>query len=257
MKTEFPSLVRTFVLGITFAAAAFSQGTLADYERGEGLHAKARDLVLNAPGPSNWIGETEHFWYYRSVKGGTEFIWVDAATATKKVAFDHDKLAEGINAVTGGHYTGLQLPFAPTPPLRAGARPVLPPSSPLTFVDNERAIEFGVLGSLWKCTLSDYVCVKSGAIIPLTAGGRGPQAVPESDDLLAAPLLEGCDPVDGLEYTAAFPHADGGRPAGAARAATPCAVRNDPSSAGRNARGGRGAGASQLGSQPGEISVCA
>lgn len=97
-----------------------AQGTLDDYKRGQGLQAKARGMVVNLAGTPNWIGETEHFWYSKSVKGGTEFVMVDAAAATRKPAFDHEKLAAAINSASGGHYTALGLPFAPMAGGRGG-----------------------------------------------------------------------------------------------------------------------------------------
>jgi hypothetical protein len=91
----------------------FAQGTLADYQRAQALQAKKRDLLVNAPGAITWIGESNHFWYPRSVKGGTEFILVDAEKGSKKPAFDHDKLAVAISAISGRKYTGITLPFEP------------------------------------------------------------------------------------------------------------------------------------------------
>ncbi len=70
-----------------FAAVAFcfisigtavGQGTLADYQRAHDLQAKARPLVVDTPGQVTWIGNTEDFWYPKTVKGGTEFILVNA-----------------------------------------------------------------------------------------------------------------------------------------------------------------------------------
>ena len=90
-----------------------AQGRLADYQRAQALAEQSRGLVVDSPGPANWIGETTHFWYTRSVKGGAEFVLVDAGTATKKPAFDHEKLAAAISAVSGKPYTALTLPFAP------------------------------------------------------------------------------------------------------------------------------------------------
>jgi hypothetical protein len=157
-----------------FAGLALAQGTLADYQRGQELQKKSRGLVVNAPGPVNWIGDSDHFWYYRSVKGGTEFLMVDATTAAKKPAFDHDKLATAISTASGGHYTGLTLPFAPTPGGRGGGGGGrgATTSGALTFVDHENAITFGISGFLWKCTLSDYACTKGDALPPPTAGRR-------------------------------------------------------------------------------------
>jgi hypothetical protein len=52
-----------------------AQGTLADYQRAQGLQAKARGLVVNAPGPVTWIAETDRFWYPRSVKAEPNSFW--------------------------------------------------------------------------------------------------------------------------------------------------------------------------------------
>ena len=82
-----------------------AQGTLADYQRGQALGGKSQGLVVDIPGAANWIGETDHFWYTRSVRGGTEFVLVDAGAATKKAAFDHEKLAAAISSASGKPYT--------------------------------------------------------------------------------------------------------------------------------------------------------
>src|SRR5580658_9739921 len=148
----------------------WAQGTLADYQRGEGLRGRSQGLVVNVPGAPNWIGDTEHFWYARTVKGGAEFLLVYAESGTRKPAFDHAKLAAAISSVTGHEYTALALPFAPPLGGRGGAggggRGAAGPAmtAPLTFIDDEKAIEFGAAGSMYKCSLTDYACTKGGAI---------------------------------------------------------------------------------------------
>ena len=91
------SLFRALAVAVLCAAAAmpaaYAQGTLADYQRGQSLRTKTQGLVVNTPGTPIWIGESDHFWYPRTVKGGTEFVLVDAAAGSKKPAFDHEKLA--------------------------------------------------------------------------------------------------------------------------------------------------------------------
>src|SRR5580692_12364496 len=161
MKLEITSTIRAFTVAVVFGGIALAQGTLADYERAQGLAAKARGLVVNQPSAANWIGETDHFWYSKTVTGGSEFVLVDATTAAKKPAFDHDKLATAINAASGGHYTGVTLPFAPAAGGRGGAGRGAavagpPQTAPLTFKSNDRAIEFGVGGSLYTCQLDAY-----------------------------------------------------------------------------------------------------
>lgn len=185
------------LLLLTAALGLRAQGTVADYERAQSLQVKARDLVVDVPGPATWIAKTDHFWYPKTVKGGTEFILVDASTAEKKPAFDQDRLAAAISQATGHATTGLKLPFAPAPPGRRPPLPGAPTTAPLTFLDDERSIQFGSGGFLYKCSLADYTCAK-GARIPENTfgrGGRGPE-----DDTLVSPEGAGGDPVDGLEY---------------------------------------------------------
>src|SRR5215471_4410701 len=88
-----------------FAGCALAQGMLADYQRAQGLQSHMRGLTVNVPGTVTWIGSSNHFWYPRTVKGGTEFIWVDAAAGVRRPAFDHDKLATAISTATGKTYT--------------------------------------------------------------------------------------------------------------------------------------------------------
>jgi dienelactone hydrolase len=222
-------------------AGLLAQGTLADYERAQGLQAKARGLVVNAPGPITWIGESDRLWYWRSVNGGTEFILVDAVAGVRKPAFDHDKLAAAISIATGHKYKAYALPFAPSEP-RVGARPLAgpPTTAPLTFLDDQGAIQFGVDGFLYKCTLADYQCAKGGAIAQTPAdgaGGRGPQ-----DDSHFSPEGPGGDPADGLEYQAPPPQQAVGGGTGPGRDAGGCAPRPQHRAEGRAFAGRGGVG---------------
>jgi dienelactone hydrolase len=192
-----------FMLGVAVCAAPaiWGQGTLEDYQRAQGLQARARNLVVNAPGPVSWIGESDHFWYSRSVNGGTEFVLVDAEARSKRLAFDHDKLATAISSATGHTYKALALPFAPSPAGRGGGGRggAAPTTAPLTFVDGEKSIEFGTDGSRYKCSLDKYECNKEGPIPP-AAGRDGRGGPPEINPEEAGPEGPGGDPVDGIEY---------------------------------------------------------
>jgi len=240
-------------------AVARAQGALADYQRAQGLQAKARGLVVNAAGDVNWIGDSNHFWYWKSVKGGTEFVLVDATTPTKKPAFDHERLAAAISAASSEKYTALTLPFAPPAGGRGagGGRGFAGPApGALTFIDNEQSIQFGAAGFMYKCSLTDYTCTK-GAAIP-QAGARGgpggpPAELSPEEQLLTAPAMVGGDPVDGLEYLAA-PLLQEGGPGAPVRAQPPCAPRPQ-NQAGQGQ--GRGAGGGRGGNQaPAEPQVC-
>ena len=242
------ALLVAFLLPVTWA-----QGTLADYQRAQDLQAKTRGLVVNAPGPITWIGDSSRFWYWRTAKGGYEFVLADAAAASKKLAFDHEKLAAAISSATGRKYIALALPFAPQAG-RAGRGPAnAPPAAPLTFLDNARSIQFGVDGSYYKCDLTVYTCAKGAAISLNVPNGRGAAPFDESS---VSPEGPGGDPVDGLEYSLT-PQQDANASSNPARQ-TPCALRPEKPQVARTPARPRGIGYQFPGQVPGDPpEVCA
>ena len=151
---------------------AHAQVTRADYERAAGLRRKYDRLAVNIVDRPTWIGKTNHFWYRKSVKGGNEFVLVDAETLTRKAAFDHEKLAASLSSATGKKYTAITLPFMT-----------------LTFVDNEQGIEFVAEASRWRCGLADYNCQNRGP-------AQGPFGQPNPEE--EPPMEYGNDVVDGM-----------------------------------------------------------
>src|SRR5215831_12948269 len=150
-----------------------AQVTQGDYERAAGLRRKYDGLAVNIVDRYNWIGKTDHLWYRKSVKGGNEFVLVDAETLTKKPAFDHEKLAASLSTAMGKKYTALTLPI-----------------TTLTFLDNEQTIEFVADASRWRCSLSDYTCQNRGPAGPPFGQQNNPDEEP--------PAEYGNDVVDGM-----------------------------------------------------------
>ena len=168
--TRLPRYALAFLLIVVLApAAASAQGAVADYERAMTLRDTYQGLAINVPEQPTWIARTNRFWYRRSVRGGNEFVLVNAETRVKEPPFDHSRLAAGISSAAGGKYTAVTLPF-----------------TTFTFVDNDRAIEFtlapgGAGGGagrgappggpggppMWRCSLETYTCR------PPAAAGRG------------------------------------------------------------------------------------
>jgi len=175
---------RTFLLmvltaGLLLQGLSFAQITAADYERTAKLRERFQGLAVNIPEPANTIEKTTRFWYRKSVKGGNEFVVVDAQTLSKKPAFNHERLAASLSEVGGGpKYTTQTLPF-----------------NTFRFVDNETAITFAAAGASWRCDLSEYVCKKTAAS---EAQGE-PTGAPtgEFDD---SPTEFGNDVEDGMTY---------------------------------------------------------
>src|ERR1700722_1596950 len=56
-------MMLSLLIAISAGITLHAQGTLADYQRGNDLQAKAHDLVVNLPGPMHWIGDSHHLWY--------------------------------------------------------------------------------------------------------------------------------------------------------------------------------------------------
>src|SRR5580693_6902239 len=136
----------TQLCSIVFLSASLhAQVTEADYQRASGLRTRFQGLAIGVPGPVTWI-DSAHFWYRKSVQGGNAFVLVNAETQAKSPAFDHEKLAVSLSAAAGEKYTAVTLPF-----------------SEFTFADGQRALQFTVGDSNWRCELSDYTCKKTGS----------------------------------------------------------------------------------------------
>src|SRR5581483_11792643 len=82
---------------IVVPVVAGAQGTLADYERAATVTQRLAGLTVNVAEAPTWIGPTR-FWYRKSVKGGHEFVLVDAARGAKRAPFDHARLAAALSS---------------------------------------------------------------------------------------------------------------------------------------------------------------
>src|SRR5688572_31348858 len=126
------------------AVPAFAQGTQADYDRALGLRRQYEAQVGHVPEAPRWIGRTHKAYYRRTVKGGHDFILVDADAKTRGPAFDHTGVAASLSKAIGKTYAALELPF-----------------NAFEFVDGERAIQFVAESATWRCTIADSACRKA------------------------------------------------------------------------------------------------
>jgi fermentation-respiration switch protein FrsA (DUF1100 family) len=106
------AVIRVLLIAVSFAAPALhataaAQVTRLDYDRALGLRERYRSMVTNVPEPAAWIGTTHRFVYRRSLKGGHEFVLVDATTLQKRPPFDHARLAAALSVgIFGGSAGG-------------------------------------------------------------------------------------------------------------------------------------------------------
>ena len=145
------------------AVSARAQGTAADYARALELRDRWMYLTTNLAESASWVGDTQRFSYRKTVRGGFQFVVVDATTLDKRAAFDHEKLAAALSKETGETYTALRLPF-----------------DDFRFSPDERSIDVGFTGRFLSCRLTDYVCTPRQSP---RGGGRQPRSFGAVRDL--------------------------------------------------------------------------
>lgn len=149
------------------SAGTQAQGTRADYERAAGLRARYEGLATGLPEPATFIEGGTEFWYRRFVKGGHEFVTMNAETQARRPSFDHARLADALSKATGGAHKALDLP-----------------TQGLRIVDKGAALEVVAEGARWRCNLLEYTCAKLANIpvgfvqIPFSCAPPGPDDKP-------------------------------------------------------------------------------
>ena len=130
---------------IIFSIEGYAQEpvTVEDYQRAESfLSANTRSLILNANVSPNWL-EDSRMWYRNTVKNGAEFIIVDPVKKTRKVAFDHQRIADAISN-KDTTYEALNLPFRS-----------------FKYIKNGRSISFDIDNKTYTCNLQNYRCTSN------------------------------------------------------------------------------------------------
>ncbi|MGH7505447.1 MAG: hypothetical protein ACRELX_07335, partial [Longimicrobiales bacterium] len=100
-----PNLFIPLVL-LLAASPVAAQGTIEDYRRALTLEERYAGLVVAVADAFSWTDDSERVTFRRSVRGGHEFLIVNAASGEISPAFDHDRLAAALSAVTGMTLTG-------------------------------------------------------------------------------------------------------------------------------------------------------
>ena len=148
MKNEkrsiFPAVL-ALALGVLTPLPTSAQGTPRDYARSDSVRDLLAGKIVGAVDGVTWSEGTRHFWYRRSAPGGYEFVLVDADAREKRPAFDHARLAAVLSSALDTAYTALTLPF-----------------DEIELLDGERTLRFTARGGVWRCTLADYGCSRTG-----------------------------------------------------------------------------------------------
>jgi dipeptidyl aminopeptidase/acylaminoacyl peptidase len=137
-----------FLIVILFVPlpSTYAQGTVADYERANGLKAKYESAAIDIAGAPTWIGNTHRFWYRKLSRGVNVFMIFDADTLQKNAAFDHDKIAASLSRLTGNTHKPQDLSL-----------------TQLRFDNTVTSFTANVDNTAIRCTIADSVCTKTEA----------------------------------------------------------------------------------------------
>lgn len=134
-----PVFIFAFVLPSYTQQNSIRSLTATDYEHAEKfLGYNTTQLVDRCSVNPNWL-PGDQFWYRILTARGSEFILVDPASSKRVAAFDQQKLAAALNAVTGNKYEPYHLPFLS-----------------FTYAPGGKYILFSALQKNWKCDLGTY-----------------------------------------------------------------------------------------------------
>ncbi|MEO1995193.1 MAG: S9 family peptidase, partial [Planctomycetaceae bacterium] len=93
-------------------ATVWAQGTRGDYERAADLRKRTQGTVFKQQVAPHWFDQGRKFWYRNDLPGNThEFILVDAWRASRRAAFDHQKLSQALSLKTSTKVDARNLPF--------------------------------------------------------------------------------------------------------------------------------------------------
>jgi dipeptidyl aminopeptidase/acylaminoacyl peptidase len=126
----------------------FAQLTRADYQRADSL-VRLNDLVYHQINTVNWIDSTSTFWYQVKTRNGIAFTLVDAASTTRRPAFDTGKLVEKLNKQPGIKTTSQSVHL-----------------QKLEFDLKANKIRFLFDKTYWTCNLTSYSLEKDSATRP-------------------------------------------------------------------------------------------
>lgn len=112
------------------------------------LEQNSQNKIYKTGVNAHWSADGRTFWYCNEGKGGAkEYILADAASGTKRPAFDAQQLAGALGKATGDTYDGRRL--------------VIPA---MTFSADGKEVRFETDGKYWRCNLHDYTLQRADSL---------------------------------------------------------------------------------------------
>lgn len=126
------------ILSVT--KCAFTQGTKADYERAFSYEERTRNKVHRQHVEPHWIAGGPAFWYRIDIGADNhEFVSVTPNEASRRPAFDHQRLADALSEKASATIAANKLPFRS-----------------ISFAQDRTRVRFKALGSGWEWDLINH-----------------------------------------------------------------------------------------------------
>ena len=142
MRSKFTRFlfVAVGMLAFDLPVPSFGQGTQADYDRAANLGRRTANKVFKQSVNAHWLPEGQQFWYRNDLPEGVrEWIFVDPEAGSRRVAFDHAKLADALAKVA-------------TKPVDAAKLPL----EQIEFAAGADSATFDAFGKHWQADLKSY-----------------------------------------------------------------------------------------------------
>jgi dipeptidyl aminopeptidase/acylaminoacyl peptidase len=133
-------LLRTTILSAIFLfnfIMLHAQGTKADYERANNMRQLVKGKVLGLTGNILWIKATDQVFYSNTTAEGKLFMLANWKKKEKRLAFDHQSVAQQLKEVTGEVVNPADLPF-----------------TQVSFRDSSQELQFAAFKKGWRLNLS-------------------------------------------------------------------------------------------------------
>lgn len=100
-----------FTITLFCAKVSWAQGKIEDYQRAESFNGLIQNKIYHAPNSFKWLIQKQQYFYQVLTEKGMEFIVVDVKDLSRKPAFDQEKLATELSAITKTQLNPYQLPL--------------------------------------------------------------------------------------------------------------------------------------------------
>ena len=140
MKNFFSSVI-IFLCFFNTTISVKAQGKLADYQRAELFNGLIQNKIYHSPNNVTWLAQKKQYFYIITTEKGTEYLLLDPISLTKNQAFDQQKLAIALGAVTNEKHEAYQLKI-----------------TGLSMSSDASSVQFTYKDKFWTYNLSNNKC---------------------------------------------------------------------------------------------------